>query len=91
MLNFDLCCSKTIPTLSEIQIKLLFYPKQHMVETICSQDKMHISLTSINLCGIFLCSQHFTFLKAKTEELETNHKIKNIRDLYRGINVFEKG
>ena len=60
-----------------------------MVETICSQDKMHISLTSINLCGIFLCSQHFTFLKAKTEELETNHKIKNIRNLYRGINVFE--
>jgi len=30
-------------------------------------------------------------LKAKFEELETNSKIKNIRDLYRGINDFEKG
>ena len=31
------------------------------------------------------------YLKAKTEELETNSKIKNIRDLYRGINDFKKG
>jgi len=30
-------------------------------------------------------------LKAKIEELETNSKIKNIRDLYRGINDFKKG
>jgi hypothetical protein len=29
-------------------------------------------------------------LKAKIEELETNSKIKNIRDLYRGINDFNK-
>ena len=27
----------------------------------------------------------------KIEELETNSKIKNIRDLYRGINDFKKG
>ena len=31
------------------------------------------------------------YLKAKIEELETNSKIKNIRDLYRGINDFKNG
>ena len=41
-------------------------------------------------------SRHFrnkkmAYLRAKTEELETNSKIKNIRDLYRGINDFKKG
>jgi len=41
-------------------------------------------------------SRHFrnkkkAYLKAKIEELEINSKIKNIRDLYRGINDFKKG
>ena len=41
-------------------------------------------------------SRHFrnkkkAYLKAKIEDLETNSKIKNIRDLYRGINDFKKG
>jgi hypothetical protein len=31
------------------------------------------------------------YLKTKIEELETNSKIKNIRDLYRGITPFKKG
>ena len=40
-------------------------------------------------------SRHFrnekkAYLKAKIEELETNSKIKNIRDLYRGISDFQK-
>jgi predicted transposase YbfD/YdcC len=30
-------------------------------------------------------------LRARTEELETNSKNKNIRDSYRGINDFKKG
>jgi len=30
-------------------------------------------------------------LKAKIEELETNSKIKNVKDLYRGINDVKKG
>jgi hypothetical protein len=30
-------------------------------------------------------------LKAKVDELETNSKTKNIRDLYTGINKFKKG
>ena len=29
------------------------------------------------------------YLRAKIEELETNSKIQNIRDLYRGINEFK--
>ena len=41
-------------------------------------------------------SRHFRnkkkeYLKAKIDEFETNSKIKNIRDLYRGINDFKKG
>ena len=31
------------------------------------------------------------YLRAKFEELETNNKIQNIRDLYRGISDFKKG
>jgi UDP:flavonoid glycosyltransferase YjiC (YdhE family) len=31
------------------------------------------------------------YMKAKLEELEANSKIKNVRDLYRGINDFKKG
>ena len=41
-------------------------------------------------------SRHFRnknkgYLKAKIEELENKSKIKNIRDLYWGINDFKKG
>jgi hypothetical protein len=41
-------------------------------------------------------SRHFTnkkeaYLRAKIEEMETNSKINNIRDLYRGINEMKKG
>ena len=41
-------------------------------------------------------SRHFrdkkkAYLRAKIYELETNSKIQNIRDLYRGINDFKKG
>ena len=31
------------------------------------------------------------YLKVKIEDLQTNSKIKNIRDLYRGISDFKKG
>ena len=41
-------------------------------------------------------SRHFrnkkkAYLRAKIEELETNNKIQNIRDLYRDISDFKKG
>ena len=41
----------------------------------------------------FISGTKKVYLKAKIEELETNSKIKNIRDLYlyRGINDFKKG
>ena len=32
-----------------------------------------------------------SYLKAKVEELETNSKVNNVRDLYRGTNDFKKG
>jgi hypothetical protein len=43
-----------------------------------------------------LASRHFRkkkkiYLNAKIEELETNNKLKNFRDMYRGINDFKKG
>jgi len=43
-----------------------------------------------------VASKHFTnkkkaYLKAKIEELETNNKVNNVRDLYRGINDLRKG
>ena len=50
-----------------------------------------------NLNNIRLdASRHFRnnkkeCLKAKFEEIVTNHKIKNIRDLYRRIIYFKKG
>ena len=31
------------------------------------------------------------YLKVEVEELETNSKINNVRDLYRGVNDFKKG
>ena len=60
----------------------------------------------MNFCGkVYLlfvtyghsdASRHFrnekkAYLKAKIEELETNSKINNVRDWYRGINDFTKG
>jgi len=41
-------------------------------------------------------SRHFrnknkAYLKAEIEELETNSKVNNVRDLYRGINDSKKG
>jgi len=45
---------------------------------------------------IWAARRHFRnkkkeYLKPKIEELETNSKIKNIQDLYRGTNDFKKG
>jgi len=40
---------------------------------------------------LFIRNKKKAYLRAKIEEIETNSKIKNIRDLYRGINDFKKG
>jgi hypothetical protein len=66
------------------------------------QAKMHLvhnpSQSNVNNLNNVRCdaSRHFRnkkkkYIKAKIEELETNSKIKNIRDLYKGINDFKKG
>ena len=56
-----------------------------------SQSKVD-NLNSVS-CEV---SRHFrnnkkAYLRAKIEEIETNSKIQNIRELYRGINDFKKG
>ena len=43
-----------------------------------------------NASGLFR-NKKKAYLKAKIEELETNSKVNNVRDLYRGINDFKKG
>ena len=48
------------------------------------------------LISVVYASRHFrnkkkAYLKAKIEEFETNSKVNNVRDLYRGINDFKKG
>jgi hypothetical protein len=40
---------------------------------------------------VWLIHAQIRYLKGKINELETNSKSKNIRDLYRGINGFKKG
>jgi hypothetical protein len=54
------------------------------------EDPSHINVDNLNSIRREV-SRHFRnkkkeYLKAKIEELETNSTIKNIRDLYRGIN-----
>jgi hypothetical protein len=59
------------------------------------QDPSQSNLYNINIVRGD-ASRHFrnrkkAYLKAKIEELQTNSKINNIRDLYRGIYDFKKG
>jgi len=66
-------------------------------ETPSTFSYSHPLLVLVNLNNVRReTSRHFRkkkkeHLKAKIEELETNSKIKNIRDLYRGITDFKKG
>jgi len=59
------------------------------------QDPSQSNLDSLNNVRREV-SRHFrnrkrAYLRAEIEELETNSRIQNIRDLYRGINDFKKG
>ena len=50
---------------------------------------MSARICLVSVIGIF---EHVLVMSSvKIEELKTNSKIKNIRDLYRGINDFKKG
>jgi len=60
-----------------------------------AQDPRQSNVDNLNSVRREVC-RHFRnkkkeYLRAKIEELEANSKINNIRDLYRGINDFQKG
>ena len=59
------------------------------------QDPTQISADNLNSVKCE-ASRHYRnkkkeYLKAEIDELETNSKTKNIRDLYRGISDFKEG
>jgi hypothetical protein len=73
--------------------KLLDQRKQAKVQWL--QDPSEINGDNLNSV-ICETSKHFMnkkreYLKGKINELATNSKNKNIRDLYRGINEFKRG
>ena len=59
------------------------------------QDPSRSSVDNLNNVrrdtSIHFRNKKKAYVKAKIEELETNSKIKNVRDLQRGINDFKKG
>ena len=67
--------------------------KQAKLQWIQDSSQSNFDILNNVRCEV---SRHFrnkkkAFLRDKIEELETNSKIQNIRDLYRGINDFKKG
>jgi len=72
-----------------------FLDQRKQVKMQWAQDPSQNNVDNLNnvICE---ASRHFrnkknAYLKGKIEELETNIKIKNSRDLYRGISDFKKG
>ena len=60
------------------------------------QDPSQRNIENLNNVRLLEANRHFrnkkkAYLKAKIEDLETNSKIKSIRDFYRGISDFKKG
>jgi phage tail protein X len=59
------------------------------------QDPSQSNVENLNMvrrdASRHLRNKEKAYMKAKIEELETNSKIKNVRDLYWGINDFKKG
>ena len=81
------------PSFDEVCLVFLDQRKQVIMQWI--HDPSQISADNLNNIR-HEASRHFRnkkkgYLKAKFEELETKSKIKNIRDLYRGISDFKKG
>ena len=81
------------PWFNEECLGLLDQRKQAKIQWIHDPNQINVD----NLSNVrHDANRHFRnkkkpYLKAKIEELETNSKIKNIRDLYKGINDFKKG
>ena len=59
------------------------------------QDHSQSSVDNLNNvrreASLYFRDKKKEYMKAKIEELETNGKVKNIRDLCRGISYFIKG
>ena len=74
-------------------IDFLDQRKQAKMQWIQDPSRSNVDNLSNVRCD---ASRHFrnkrkVYLKVKIEELETNSKINNVKDLYRGINDFKKG
>jgi len=83
---------KNKPWFDEVCLGFLDQRKQAKMQWM--QDPSHSNVYNLNNVRGEV-SRHFrnkkkAYLRAKIEELETNSKIQNIRDLYRGINYFKK-
>ena len=80
------------PWFDEEYLQFLDDMKQAKLQLV--RDPSQRNLDNLNIERCKAC-RHFrnkqkAYPKAKIEDLETNSKIKNIRDLYRGINDFKK-
>jgi len=81
------------PWLDEEYLDYLDQRKQAKMQWVRDPSQSNVDNLNNARCE---ASRHFrnkkkAYLKAKIEEFETNSKIKNIRDLYQGINDFKKG
>ena len=72
-----------------------FFDQRKQAKMQCIQDPSQSNVDDLNNvrrdASRHLRNKKKAYLKAKIEELETNSKINNVRDLYRGINDFKKG
>ena len=78
------------PWLDKVCLRILDQRKKVKIQRLQDPSQCYVD----NISNVRLeASRHFRnkkkeYLKAKIDELETNSKIENIRDLYRGINDF---
>jgi len=81
------------PWFDEECLGILDQRKQAKMQWI--QDPSQRNLDTLNkvrrVASRYFRNKKKAYLKAKIEELETNSKVVNIRDLYRGINDVKKG
>jgi hypothetical protein len=73
----------------------VFFDQRKQAKMQWIQDPSHNNADNLNNvrceASRYFRNKKKEYLKAKIEELPTNSKIKNIRDLYREINGFKRG
>jgi hypothetical protein len=79
---FDEECSKLIDQKKEANLQWLQDPNE------INGNNLKIVIREVSR---YFRNKKREYLKDKINELATNSKIKNIRDLYRGINEFKSG